>query len=110
MKTALALPISLMAALVSVSVEGWASVAQAAAPAGAQRGASPARVSPPAGDGSAILNSSCTSCHDRSQVTQARPAADWQPIVNRMRDNGANISDADAKVLVAYLTKNYSSH
>jgi cytochrome c5 len=99
MKTALALSISLLAVFVPLSVEAGALAARSQAPA----------ASPPAGDGLAILNRSCTSCHDSSQVTQPRPAADWQPIVDRMRDNGATISDADARILVAYLVKNYSS-
>jgi len=42
-------------------------------------------------------------------VTQPRPQADWQPIIDRMRANGANISDSDAKTLLAYLIKNYST-
>ena len=60
-------------------------------------------------DGLMILNRSCTSCHESSQVTQARPRADWQPILERMRANGANISDAEAQVLLSYLTTHYSS-
>jgi cytochrome c5 len=109
MKTALTLSISLLAVVAPVSGEALVSKAQAAPAAPLASPQSQAPTSPPAGDGLAILNRSCTSCHDSSQVTQARPAADWQPIVNRMRDNGANISDADAKTLVAYLIKNYSS-
>ena len=110
MKTALALSISLLAVFAPLSVAAGASSARTAAPpASPQAKASQSPASPAAGDGLAILNRSCTSCHDSSQVTQARPAADWQPIVNRMRDNGANISDADARTLVAYLIRNYSS-
>jgi len=113
MKTVLALSISLLAVFAPLSVEAWASSARATAPAARpaspQATASQSPASPAAGDGLAIINRSCTSCHDSSQVTQARPAADWQPIVDRMRDNGATLSDADAKTLVAYLVKNYSS-
>jgi len=57
----------------------------------------------------AIINRSCTSCHESGQILQARPAEDWQPIIERMRTNGANISDGDAKILLDYLTRNYTA-
>ncbi len=93
MKIALVLSMALFATAVLVPIHDRTSAAEAASPAP---------------DGLAILNRSCTSCHDKSQATQVRPAAEWQPVLERMRDNGANISDADAKILLAYLTSNYS--
>ncbi len=100
-KSYLAFSIALTALVVSVSVHARAPAAQAQPPR--------ASASPPAGAGLAILNRSCTSCHDAGRVTQQRHAADWQPIIERMRNNGANISDSDAKILLDYLIKNYSS-
>jgi cytochrome c5 len=69
----------------------------------------PAKSQQASEEGLQILNSSCTSCHEASVITQPRPKADWQPIIERMRANGANISDPDAKTLLAYLIKNYSN-
>jgi cytochrome c5 len=106
MKNRLILSIALIPFATSVPVQLRASAAQTAGTA-SQPSSAPA--SPAAPSGLAILNRSCTSCHDASQVTQARPAADWQPIIERMRDNGASISDSDAKLLLEYLLKNYSS-
>ncbi len=105
MKKWLPLSIALTAFVISASVQARAPVA----PSGSPGQPLPGTASPPPGPGLAILNRSCTSCHDAAQVTQARPAADWQPILERMRNNGANISDGDAKVLLTYLIKNYSS-
>jgi cytochrome c5 len=106
MKNRLALAIALTTFVTSVSVQSPASGAQAT---GASSQTPSAAASPATAGGLAILNRSCTSCHDASQVTQARPAADWRPIIDRMRDNGANISDSDAKLLLDYLVKNYAS-
>ena len=83
-----------------------ASVSAHAAPAG---NPPPGAAAPVAGSGLAIINRSCTSCHDAGQIVQARRAEDWQPIIERMRANGANISDSDAKILLDYLIKNYST-
>lgn len=96
MKNYLLLSVALVTLVMSVAGRGQASAAQASAS------------SDPAA-GLAILNRSCTSCHDASQIKQARPAADWQPIIERMRGNGAAISDSDAKILLDYLIKNYAA-
>ena len=107
MKHFLPLSIALAIVVVSVSVRAHASGAQVAGASG-----QPARgaASRGAGNGLAILNRSCTGCHEAAQIKQARPAADWPPIIERMRSNGANISDGDAKLLLNYLIANYSSH
>jgi cytochrome c5 len=107
MKHGLPLSIALVIFVASVSVRAETAVAQAAgAPSQPARGSAP----PAAGSGLAILNRSCTGCHEAAQVKQARPAADWPPIIERMRNNGASISDGDAKLLLNYLVTNYSSH
>ena len=104
MKHVLPLSFALVIFVASVSVRAETAAAQAAGGS-----SQPARASAPAA-GLAILNRSCTSCHEAAQVKQARPAADWPLVIERMRNNGANISDADAKVLLNYLVANYSSH
>ena len=97
-----AFSIGLCALLASVSLHARAAALPAESP---RHGSTP--LAP--GSGLAIINRSCTSCHDAGQIVQTRPAEDWQPIVERMRANGANISDSDAKVLLDYLIKNYAT-
>jgi cytochrome c5 len=107
MKHVLPSSIALVIFVASVSVRAETAAAQAASPSSqAARGSA----APAAGSGLAILNRSCTGCHEAAQIKQARPAADWQPIIERMRNNGASISDGEAKVLLNYLVANYSSH
>lgn len=63
---------------------------------------------PAADPGKAIVNRSCQSCHDLSMVTEVRHTAkEWTSVVQRMRANGADLTDDDAKQVQAYLTKVY---
>lgn len=101
-----ALSIALAALIGSVAMQARVSAAQAT------RAASPpprAGTAPGAAAAVAILNRSCTSCHEAGQITLPRPAADWQPIIERMRSNGASLSDGEAKILLDYLIRNHSS-
>jgi cytochrome c5 len=65
----------------------------------------------PDGDGKAILEYACTSCHNLDRVTNPASKRDretWQAIVEAMRDNRkADISEAETPVLVDYLVKNF---
>lgn len=65
---------------------------------------------PPAADpGKAIVSRACQSCHDLGMVTEARHTAkEWTSVVKRMRANGADLTDDDAKQVEAYLAKVYS--
>lgn len=103
MKSFLLLLAACLTFVASVAVHGRASAAQTAAGGATPRGPASSEA------GLAIINRSCTSCHDAGQIKQARRPADWQPIIDRMRSNGATISDGDAKILLDYLIKNYSS-
>ena len=55
-------------------------------------------------DAQALLNSSCTTCHD---LTSVQPgvftAAEWMETINRMRGYGAPVSEDDAEVIIQYL-------
>lgn len=68
-----------------------------------------APANPPAADpGKAIVNRACQSCHDLGMVTEARHTAkEWTSVVQRMRANGADLTDDDAKQVQAYLAKVY---
>jgi mono/diheme cytochrome c family protein len=65
--------------------------------------------SPPAADpGKAIVNRACQSCHDLGMVTEARHTSkEWAGVIERMRGNGADLTDEDAKQVQAYLAKVY---
>jgi cytochrome c5 len=62
----------------------------------------------PPGQGRTILQTSCTVCHDLTEVTKFRGyynRAQWQDIVATMIGYGANIKKEDVDVLVDYLTQ-----
>jgi cytochrome c5 len=78
-------------------------VSPAAAPAALN-----ATVELPDGPGKQILNRSCVSCHDLTEVTKFRgfyTRPQWRDIVQTMVDYGAAVNDKDAEVLTSYLTE-----
>jgi competence protein ComEA len=63
----------------------------------------------PEGEGKKILMTSCTSCHDLSEVTKFRGYYDrkqWRDIVVTMMEYGAPVDERQVDVLADYLTKN----
>ena len=63
----------------------------------------------PEGEGKKILTTSCTSCHDLSEVTKFRGYYDrkqWRDIVVTMMEYGAPVDERQVDVLADYLTKN----
>jgi cytochrome c553 len=75
------------------------------------RADAPARTAPGntgADPGMAIVTKACQSCHDLGMVTETRHTTkEWTSIVQRMRSNGAELSDDEAKQVQAYLAKVY---
>jgi competence protein ComEA len=64
----------------------------------------------PDGDGKQILLTSCTACHDLTEVTKFRgyyTRDEWRDIVRTMVEYGAKVQDKDIDVLVDYLAKNF---
>ena len=62
----------------------------------------------PEGEGKKILVSSCTSCHDLSEVTKFRGYYDrkqWRDIVVTMMDYGAPVNEKQVDVLADYLAE-----
>jgi competence protein ComEA len=62
----------------------------------------------PDGEGKKILLSSCTACHDLTEVTKFRGyynRAQWLDIVVTMKEYGAPIDDQQVDVLTDYLTQ-----
>jgi cytochrome c5 len=63
----------------------------------------------PDGDGKKILQASCTTCHDLTEVTKFKgfyTRDDWRDIVRTMVAYGAKVKDSDVDVLVDYLARN----
>lgn len=62
----------------------------------------------PEGEGKKILVTSCTSCHDLSEVTKFRGYYDrkqWRDIVVTMMEYGAPVNEKQVEVLADYLTE-----
>lgn len=56
-------------------------------------------------DAAALVERRCTVCHTLDRVTEAKKdEAGWNSTVDRMRNNGAVVSEAEQKVIVTYLT------
>lgn len=73
--------------------------------AAAQGGAAP---SLPEGKGKELVATRCVACHDLNAAVSTRTdAAGWKDIVARMVDNGAQITPADAAVIIAYLAEHF---
>ena len=63
----------------------------------------------PDGDGKKILQASCTTCHDLTEVTKFKgfyTRDDWRDIVKTMVEYGAKVKESDVDVLVDYLARN----
>jgi cytochrome c5 len=69
----------------------------------------PAADTPPAGaTGGELVQERCTGCHSLERVTSAhKTEAEWEATVERMRDNGAQLTDAEAQTVIDYLSKTY---
>ena len=62
----------------------------------------------PDGEGKKILVSSCTACHDLTEVTKFRGYYDrkqWRDIVVTMMDYGAPVDEKQVDILADYLAK-----
>jgi mono/diheme cytochrome c family protein len=67
----------------------------------------------PEGEGKKILVTSCTSCHDLSEVTKFRGYYDrkqWRDIVVTMMEYGAPVNEKQVDVLADYLTEHLGRH
>jgi len=58
--------------------------------------------------GDELLQSRCTVCHDLGRVQAAsNTLEEWEHEVEHMRELGAQLTDAEAQVLVDYLAETY---
>jgi len=64
----------------------------------------------PEGEGKAILESSCTGCHDTQKATSLKLSrAGWQDIISKMMGLGAPLDDKQIPPLADYLAKNFGA-
>lgn len=62
----------------------------------------------PDGEGKKILEKSCTTCHDLTEITKLRgfyTRVQWRDVVVTMKEYGAAIDDKQVDVLTDYLTE-----
>jgi cytochrome c5 len=64
----------------------------------------------PAIDGASIVENQCAACHSSNMIKRVRKTHDqWDQTVSQMIDRGAQLSDAERKALVDYLTATYGN-
>ena len=63
-----------------------------------------------AGPGADLVEGACASCHGLDRVVAAnRPGHQWQAIVHRMVEIGAQLDDGQSKQIITYLESNYGA-
>lgn len=70
----------------------------------------PAKAAAPAAEatGNTLLEARCTVCHDLERVHKKKDDAEgWGKTVDRMREKGAKLDDAERAAVVSYLAQNY---
>ncbi len=102
--------VSVVAASIAAGLSLGLALSAGAAPAKKASSHKPAAVAPVAIETpKATVERVCQSCHDLGTVAQSQHAADeWPAVVKRMRGNGAQMTDVEAKRIQEYLAATYS--
>jgi cytochrome c5 len=59
-------------------------------------------------DGKQLFETRCSACHSTDRVTQLKKTPDqWATTVTRMIGHGAQLSDAEKKAVIDYLSNTY---
>ena len=62
----------------------------------------------PEGEGKDLTERACSACHEITLVTAERHSEQqWKALVDDMVRRGAEASDSEKKVILAYLVKNF---
>ena len=65
----------------------------------------------PDGTGKDVVVKQCTGCHGAENFVDKKKDKDgWKRTVDTMIAYGADINDADAEVILTYLTKNFAKN
>ena len=60
------------------------------------------------GDGAALLEGRCTTCHSLERTTSTRKTRDeWEKTVIRMVSKGAELNEEEQEILIEYLAETY---
>jgi cytochrome c5 len=98
-----------LALFAGTGVAAFAAPAEPTAPSATAPSAATAAPSAPQSEAGAILQTSCSICHEVSVITDAKKSeADWEATLNRMVAQGASITPAEFATLKTYLVANYS--
>jgi cytochrome c-type biogenesis protein CcmH/NrfF len=61
-----------------------------------------------ASNGQTLMQQRCSVCHSTDRITSAHKTADqWKTTVDRMINNGAQLSPQEEQTLIDYLAQNY---
>lgn len=102
-------PTLALAVLTAIGALALASAAPGQ-PAPAPAAGPPSADKPAIDPGLALMQVKCVTCHDAGFITQVRrPKADWRDLINQMIQRGADVSDAEADQIQAYLENNFST-
>ena len=64
----------------------------------------------PEGVGRDTFVNACSTCHEPAIATETRQSReDWKKVVATMEDRGATLAEADAKVVIDYLTEYFGT-
>ena len=62
------------------------------------------------GSGATLVEGACATCHGLDRVVAAnRPGRQWDAIVHRMMEIGAQLDESQSSQIISYLTENYGS-
>jgi len=62
----------------------------------------------PEAPGKAVVVAGCSTCHSVTEVmTKRRTADEWDEVVGKMIDRGANLTDDQQDKIIAYLAANF---
>ncbi len=69
---------------------------------------SPLSILPTPPDGATLLQERCSVCHSLERVQQAqKTSSEWEQTVTRMVGRGAELSEEERLLLIAYLAEQY---
>jgi competence protein ComEA len=70
----------------------------------------PAAAGFPEGVGRETFVNACSECHDADVATETRQSReDWKKVIAKMQDRGAMLTEADASVIIDYLTEHFGT-
>jgi cytochrome c5 len=60
-----------------------------------------------ANDGKILFENNCGECHNLDRPKSQKTKEEWKTTVFRMKQNGADITDDEANIIINYLSETY---